>query len=290
MMRLISFSTKRNVSEISSFFVFQSCTSNSDGGALCCTSVTYLLIEASSFFSCTSSATNTYGGAIRFNNGNGQCVLVRVCGYACCSTYSSGRSDGQFAYITVNNNLESKNYVNYSSIAHCVNTNSDSHNSMSINNGKIMCPSVNLTNCKCQYRSAFYCYPFGDANTLTCSFTYCSITNNEALQYNCLCFGRGGAKYVIKCCNILRNKQVVVDAQGTICTWGNLNIEDSCILKNTATNIFYQGSSYKITLSNCTKREKGNFFCFCKVTLHFFIFFFLSFENSKTQTITKIRI
>ena len=89
--------------------LFRSCTSSNHGGAFYCTSVTYLLVESSSFFFCRT--TNYYGGAIYFSNGNGQCVLNEVCGYDCCSTYTSG-SYYQFAYIYVNNAASSKNYVN----------------------------------------------------------------------------------------------------------------------------------------------------------------------------------
>jgi predicted nucleic acid binding AN1-type Zn finger protein len=62
-----------------------------------------------------------------------------------------------------------------------------------------------------------------------------------------------------KSCNILRNTQVS-SSEGTIKSDGNLMIEDSCILGNTATNIFYAYSSYIITLSlsNCTVDKTSN--------------------------------
>jgi hypothetical protein len=62
----------------------------------------------------------------------------------------------------------------------------------------------------------------------------------------------------MKSCNILRNTQGTLGTEGTIATWGNLMIEDSCILENIADCIFFQGSSYTITISNCTVDSTSN--------------------------------
>jgi hypothetical protein len=62
-----------------------------------------------------------------------------------------------------------------------------------------------------------------------------------------------GAKCEIKNCNILRNTQGILGTEGTIYSYGNLTIEDSCILENNANYIFRVSStSYTSTLSNCT--------------------------------------
>jgi hypothetical protein len=62
----------------------------------------------------------------------------------------------------------------------------------------------------------------------------------------------------IKYCNILRNTQASTSC-GIIHSDGNVMIEDSCILENSATHIFYQGySSFTITLSNCTVDKTTN--------------------------------
>ena len=97
--------------------LFSSITSTGNGGALYCTS-TYLLVESTSFFSCKTSGGN--GGAIYFSNSSGQCVLHKVCGYDCCTTVSNYP---QFVQTNVKNDISSKNYINYSSISHCVNEN-----------------------------------------------------------------------------------------------------------------------------------------------------------------------
>jgi len=226
--------------------LFKSITATSEGGAMYCSSVTNLLVESTSFFSCT---TTSSGGAIYLVNGNAQCVLYVVCGYECCST-TSGNS--QFAYIVINNAVSSKNYVNYSSISRSMSEVSGSYQPLRLSNGKICCPSVNLSMNKCHYRSAIYCEPYSDSNSVTCSLTYSTFADNNATGYTCIRFGTSSAQYEMKSCNIIRNTQVTLNTEGTIRSNGNLMIEDSCILENTATYMFYASSSYTITLSKCS--------------------------------------
>ena len=105
--------------------LFTNITSTSSGGAFYSISTTKLLIETTTFASCKTSAQN--GGAVYFVNTNyGQSAINRVCAFDCCSTYSSGSSNGQFLYVSVKDALEYKNSVNYSSVGNCVNLNSDS--------------------------------------------------------------------------------------------------------------------------------------------------------------------
>jgi hypothetical protein len=233
--------------------LFRSITSSSSGGALSCSSVTYFLVESTSFFSCKASS---YGGAIHFTNTNsGQCVLHEVCGNDCCSS-SSG---GHFIWTDVNNAASSKNYINYSSFAHCVNENSNSWYTLCLCSGKIFCPSINISMNKCYSRSGIYSQPYNDRNYVISSLTYSTFADNNAIQSTCIRFCSGGAKFEIKFCNILRNTQGSLSSEGTILSDGVLTIEDSCILENTATYIFSQdSSSYTITLSNCTVDSTSN--------------------------------
>jgi hypothetical protein len=252
-----TYSSRQTFSDTSVYIfncLFRSITSTSNGGALhCTTSVTYLLIELTSFFSCSTSG--RCGGAIYFSTANnGQSVLHEVCGYDCCSTYtsSSSNSQGQFAHINMNSYLTNKNYVNYSSIICCINQISNSHYTLDLVYGKICCPSVNISMNKCPHGSGIHCYPFIDSNSATCSLTYSSFADNNAPVSVCIYFWRG-ANYEIKSCNILRNTQNSLGSHGVFFTHDNVLIENSCILENKATYIFYQGhSSYTITLSNCT--------------------------------------
>jgi predicted outer membrane repeat protein len=231
--------------------LFIRCTSTDHGGALYCTSTT-LLVESSSFFSCTTS--NTWGGAIRVSTG--QFVLYEVCGYSCYSTYT-GVTVGQFACIDVNT-ASNKNYVNYSSIVRCVNQRSNSYDTVRLGSGEVCCPSVNMSMNKCQYYSGIYTYPNTGSSSVTYSFSYSSFVDNVAYQYSCICFSRGGVKYEMKSCNVLRNTQTS-SSNGIIYTYGILDIKNSCILENTATYIFYSSSSsYTITLSDCTVDKTTN--------------------------------
>jgi hypothetical protein len=253
--------TSRENPSYSSLYVlnclFRSIESSSDGGALYCyNSVTYFLVELTSFFSCKTSGG---GGAIYFYNTNSQSVLYKICGYDCCTTNSNNY---QFAYITVKNEISSKNYVNYSSVIRCVNENSTPYHMLSLFNGKICCPSVNMSMNKCYRLSGIGCWPLIESNSFTCLLTHSSFTDSHATGYDCIYFNAGGASYEIKSCNILRNTQVTLDSDGIIYVRGNLKIEDSCILENTATRIFHQvSSSYTITLINCTVDSTSNNGC-----------------------------
>jgi hypothetical protein len=234
--------------------LFRSISSSGDGGALCCTSVTLLLVESSSFFSCKTSG--SWGGAIYFSNSNSgaQSVLYGLCGYDC-----NPNLHCQFAYVRVNSVASNKNYVNYSSVSRCVNQNSGTYHTLRQHSGKISCLSINLSMNKCSYRSGTYSDPTLDSSYATCSFSFCTLADNIATVYNCIDFASGGAKYEMKSCNILRNTQGTLDSEGTIRTTGNAMIEDSCILENRATNIFYvTSSSYAFTLSKCTVDSTSN--------------------------------
>jgi hypothetical protein len=234
--------------------LFSGCTSTSNGGALCCTSVSYLLAASTSFTSCTTNG--LYGGAIYFYNSGSQCVLHKVCGSDCISTNTSSRSEGQFVHIRVNNGKLSKNYLNYSSTARCVSEISNARYMLLFNYGKIFITSANISMNKCQHYSAICCSPFSDSHSVTCSMSYSSVTDNVATSYICICLYAGGSNLEIKCCNIIRNTQGAPSQWGTLYIGGNMMIEDSCIRENTATYIFYSETG-SITLSNCTVDKTG---------------------------------
>jgi hypothetical protein len=253
--QLISQQTTRQTPSSQCVYVlnclFQSITASSAGGALYCVSpVTYLLIESSSFFSCK---TSSQGGAIYFSNSNnGQSVLHTLCVNDC----NGGSVWGQQVCAFVSNNALSKNYINYSSFTRCVNYQSES---LSIYSGKVCCPSINLSMNKLSYYSGIYFCAYVDSNSVTCSLSYTTITDTYSSSHSCILFCTTGAKYEIKSCNILRNTQGSLSSYGTIYTYGNTMIADSCILENNANYIFYQGSSqYTFTLSNCTVDSTSN--------------------------------
>jgi hypothetical protein len=226
--------------------LFTSFTSSGAGGALYSTS-TYLLVESTSFFSCKTSSGN--GGAIYFSNG--QCVLYGICGYDCISS-----DNVHFAYTSVYNSVSSKNYLNYSSISRCINVNS--WYTPYLYYGNIRCPSVNMSMNKYGGQS-IYCCPYASSNYVACSFTHSSFTDNYAASYTCLYLWQNPVYFEIKSCNIIRNTQGSLGSEGTIATCGDLFVEDSCILENKASRIFYQGSSsYRIIISNNTVDSTSN--------------------------------
>jgi hypothetical protein len=229
--------------------LFSLISSSSYGGALYCTSATYFLVESSSFISCKTSS--VYGGAIYFSNNGGQSVLHEICSYDCISTYTSDNTHGQCVYIIVKDASSSKNYVSYSSMVSSVSKYSGSWFTLFLYYGKISYPSINISLNEC-YGDTIDSYPSIDSNSATCSFSYSSITDNFNPGYTCFYLHRTGAIYEIKCCNILRNRQGSTSS-GLIRAYGNMMVEDSCILQHNTTYIFYQhSSSCTITLSNCT--------------------------------------
>jgi hypothetical protein len=237
--------------------LFRSFTSTGNGGALCCgTSVTYFLVELTSFISCKTDS--QYGGAIYFlNEGGGQSVLLKVCCYDCCSTTNSA-SYGQSAYVRVKSDALSKNYANYTSITRCVNEKTSSCDTIYHYNGKNCVSSVNISMNKCYYTSGINCRPYGDSNFVTGILSYSSFTDNNATLSHVLTLYADGAKYEIKYCNVFRNTQSY-NTNGIITTHGNLAIDDSCILENSANFIFFTTSpSYTITISNCTVDSTAN--------------------------------
>jgi hypothetical protein len=242
------YNSRKNPSGLSVYVsncLFNTFTSGDTGGALYCTSATSFLVEFSSFFSCKTSGS---GGAIYFTNSGAQSVLYGVCGYDCCTTNSNYY---QFAYIQVKNDISSMNYVNYSSIVRCVNDISSTGYILRLYLGKICCPSINSSMNKCYYYSGISCRSSIDSSSFTCSLLYSTFADNNALDHLTFYLSTN-AKYEMKCCNILRNTHPH-SYYGIISTWGNLLIEDSCILENNAKYIFYSSSSsYIITLSNCT--------------------------------------
>jgi hypothetical protein len=234
--------------------VFQSCSSSSNGGALSCGSTVYkLLVEQTSFVSCWTSSIR--GGAIHFESTtNGECILSKICGFNCSSTYTSGWAGGQCVITCTKNDATYKNYVNDTSFTHSLIEGKDSRYVMYLIYGHILCPSVNITDNKCTSYTATYCGPVtGSSMSDIFCMTYSSIVNNTSNGgHSCLWLDRSGSSQRIDTCNIINNKQTSSE-QGTIYTYANLLIKDSCILGNNENNkVFYAYSSNKITISNCT--------------------------------------
>jgi hypothetical protein len=129
--------------------------------------------------------------------------------------------------------------------------------------GKILCPSVNITNNICYYDPAIYFKPTtgtGSPPSEMCCISYSSIVNNTSTNYNCIYFDNYGSSHRIDTCNILNNDQYS-SSYGIIYSYANLLIKDSCILgNNIGKKVFYQDrSSCVMTISNCTIDNSNSF-------------------------------
>jgi hypothetical protein len=236
--------------------VFRSCTSSLNGGALYCHSsnnVIKLLVSRTSFTSCRTSGQN--GGAIFFySQTSGECILNKICGFDCLSTYS-GCSYGQFVYTYTKNDVTFKNHVNDSSFTRTSKVRIYPYHVLCLNYGNILCPLVNITNNECYHCSALYCHATASSTSNTVCITYSSIVNNTANgSWGCIVFNSDSiSSQLMDTCNVLNNKQTLSNI-GIIYAHANLLIKDSCILGNDKNkNIFYENhASCKITISNCT--------------------------------------
>jgi hypothetical protein len=221
---------------------------SSSGGALYCSGSVYkLLIEQSSFFSCKISSGNG-GGACFSYSGNYESVLSKICGFGC-----SCDNCGQCVFINLGNNGDYKNHFNDSSITHSLKDGKNPWDSLFLESNIIFCPSNNFTNNECYTASGFCCASKRSSTSETCRISYCSVVNNTANGgYKCIRLYYSGSTHCIDTCNILNNKQTT-SSYGTIRSYTNVLIKDSCILGNDeGKTVFYVDSSYMITVSNCT--------------------------------------
>jgi hypothetical protein len=228
--------------------IFRNCVSTYHGGAIFCSSnVNKLLIEQTSFISCKT--LNSTGGAICFPIIH-QCVLSKICAFNCSST-CNGYSSRQFAYIAALSNVNNKNHIKDSSIAHTLMESSYSAEIINLALGTIICQSDNISNNECSVISAISCRP---AQYGSSTISYSSIVNNTAIEYACLYFDAyGGVGHYIYTCNILNNEQYSSQNGAIVVEVGSSIIKNSCILRNNKEKVvFCKKSDGYIDVSNCT--------------------------------------
>ena len=240
--------------------LFHDCTSSSNGGAVSSssTSVNRMFIEDTTFTTCKT--TSYYGGWIFFQNtNNGECVIFHTCGFDCSSKYSGSSSStlGQYAFIQTKSNDDTyKNEVNESTMTGITKESAYPYYALRLYYSNIVCSSVNITNNECYYYPALGCYPTIKTDVVTCLIMYTSIVNNTAKAgCGCIVLSNSGSTQTISTSNIINNKQEDSSSYGTIETYGNLCINESCIIGNNEGNkVFYEGggSSYQIKIINCT--------------------------------------
>ena len=247
--------------------LFYDCTSSTNGGAVCCSnSVQRILIEETTFTSCKT--TGSSGGGIFFKKTNGKCVIFHTCSFNCSSgssghyanmqtfiesSYSNSGSRRRKKVDSTTSSIQrketdasSKNEVNESTITGIENENANSMYALYLHYGNIICSSINITNNKCCYYPALGCYPNYEQNACTCYIIYESIVNNSANGgCGCIWLNKEGSTQLISTSNIINNQQSA-DDDATIYTYGNLFINESCIIgNNKGKRVFCEDSSSK---------------------------------------------
>jgi hypothetical protein len=227
---------------------FLYCVSNLSGGAFYCRDVIKrLLIEQSSFVSCKSG--NNGGGIYFYNPWGSESVLSNICVFNCTSTYNSGLIiAGQSVYIDSD---RIRNHVNDSSVAHSLKESEYAGRILNLEDGSILCFSVNLTNNEVYICSALFCNP---SSSYEFNMLYGLIANNTAnLGYTCIWFGISGTFYFMDACNILNNDQTSYN-YAAIRSVRDSFIKDSCIIgNNKGKKVFYTDyETTTLTLFNCT--------------------------------------
>ena len=213
-----------------------------------------MLIEETTFTTCKTS--DTFGGGIFFRNSNsGECVIFHTCDFNCSSTSTNKNgASGQYAFIETKNAASSKNEVNEATITGTKKESVRPEFALYLAYGNILCSSVNLTNNECYYLPALCCYPSDDTSTFTCCIIYTSIVNNTAKEgCGCIYLANEESTHLISTSNINNNKQNI-SGEGTIETYANLFINESCIIGNNEGGyVFYEVStSCNIKITNCT--------------------------------------
>ena len=222
---------------------------NSNGGAIFISSSegTKFLLEKSLFFYCQTFVSGS-GGAIYFGD-DGNCTLIEVCGYSCCS------SDTQaFSFIGCTNNANYKNYMKDSSVSYCSNTVDDAAEIIVNYFGDDLFSRVNASNNKCGYNSGCWFYPSISSNEcpITCSLSYCSFVNNTAHNSRVVSLSMQYSSKNFIYCNSVNNRQNDL-SYGIFYIEGNIEIKYSCILGNIAKYTFYENiKTNMIMVSNCT--------------------------------------
>ena len=221
------------------------------GGAICVSSSTStkMLLESSKFIKCK---TNKGAGAIYFSN-NGNSVISKICGFGCFSTGSIN----QFDFVLCSRNISYKNHINDSTITHSISESCT--NNLVHNFGFVVINNFNSSLNKCINNAGLLCNPAETPteNPISCILSFASFVNNTSSEGRIIFLGNNKAKKKMKLSNIIRNEVIKAStSDGIMHSIGDLTIKDSCILENRANYTFYeQGSSYTITVDNCTLDE-----------------------------------
>ena len=214
--------------------------SGSSGGSVyySSSSDSKMLIEDTTFIKSTSSSK---GGAIFFGN-EGQYVASKVCSYGCSS------SNGLFEYIEITSLISCINQLLDSSI--CSSYSPNSYNTNYIYYGKILIKNNNISNNNCIWGSAERCNPSSNGDNIACSIKLVSFVNNTSNRGSIICICDSYFSEM-NTCNLISNINTASDSSSNyiILNSGKTNINNSCIINNSAVYLFR--NSNVISLTNC---------------------------------------
>ena len=225
---------------VRSLFTQFSATSN--GGCIYLSNTaTDALIEESSF---TYLSSTTWAISIYIAVKNA--VYNKVCGFDAKTTVSSSEV---FDSIQTPDSVANRNEVYLSSFSY-IKESPKCTLLLSRQYGKQLINSLNVSMNECKGTSGIYCYASYQSGSISTLISYSSFTNNSAVSENmCICFKRYPASYKMQTCNVISNKQSN-NNKGLIASYGEIMINDTCILNNEATLVVAVYNGYTMTLMN----------------------------------------
>jgi hypothetical protein len=220
---------------------FNGLSSTSSGGSIYCSSSGLLmLIESSTFIN--SQSTNS-GGALYISS-SGQFVMVKVCGYGCKTT----SSNYQFDYVTVTNDINSKNEIHDSVICHTYHE--SGYYETYHGNGKIIVTQTNFSSNKCYDIASIEAVPTLNGSAITSMISYSSVTNTTDVKGPCFYLSSSDKFYGVDSCNFISNK-CPNSGKGVVLADGSLELKNSCFMDNVVYNVYNRGGK-SVTVTNCT--------------------------------------
>ena len=193
-----------------------------------------MLIEMCTFYNSSSTG---HGGAIAMFTG-GNCAIRKCCGRYC--FIASEGSVGEFIYNWISEGPDIINYFLDSSVSHAMENTENTGNSAGIwlEFGVVVVDTVNSSYSVNNANTGLYLQPL--SNTMTCTVKFTSINHNIALSSGIVYFSTS-EKCEILYSNIINNEDR--GTTGMIYVGGQGNIQECCILNNSANCLIYGASS-----------------------------------------------
>ena len=230
---------------------FVDCSAKRGGGILA-TSETNILIEETTFSSCK--ATSGDGGGIFFEI-TGNCVLCRVCSFAC-----TAPSNGAFCYVKLPVDLSYNNSMKDSSIlySNCP----SAYRTIWLSYGKIFVSSINSSNNIGYQYVGIFVTSISSCDFSDCLISFSCFSNNKATHSVYVVYD-GSGKGEMRSCNVMNNIQGQKSAYGAIYANSPLNVYDSYVIINDGDQSFH-GFKCTINLYRTIFDKTNNNYVFVK--------------------------